>query len=403
MTTAVKKKLSWSESLDSREDLADFGSSKIGLFALALRFGVEDIVACATDALVDGGGDKKNDIIFVDEESTCAVVMQCYVSEKARIAAPSNKAADLNTAMTWVLSTAKKHLPAEIRSQALRLREGVTSGAIGELHVLYVHNCDESSNVESELLGVTSGTRSLLDALGECGRTLRLSVREVGNHTLEQWYKDTHSPIVIADECKFKHVGGYSLEAPKWKAYVTAVRADELKDLYIEHGTALFSANVRDYLGSRSTDSNINYGAKKTLSDSPENFWVYNNGVTALTNSFNVPSTGGELVLQGISIVNGAQTTGAIANAVASSETTEALVPMRVVAVQDDDLVSDIVRFNNSQNQVTASDFRSTDAIQRRLKREMLALRDAEYEGGRRGGVADAIKRRANLLPSYTV
>ena len=57
--------------------------------------------------------------------------------------------------------------------------------------------------------------------------------------------------------------------------------------------------------------------------------------------------------------MNGAQTTGAIANAVATGETTEALVPMRVVAVQDDDSVGDIVRYNNSQNQATASDFRS--------------------------------------------
>ena len=61
------------------------------------------------------------------------------------------------------------------------------------------------------------------------------------------------------------------------------------------------------------------------------------------------------------------------------------------------------MRFNNSQNAVTASDFRSTDPIQRRLVLEMKKIPDAEYDGGRRGGVSAAIKRRPKLLPSYSV
>ena len=52
---------------------------------------------------------------------------------------------------------------------------------------------------------------------------------------------------------------------------------------------------------------------------------------------------------------------------------------------------------------VEASDFRSTDKFQKRLKEEFLQIPHAEYEGERRGGVGDAIRRRPNLLPSYTV
>jgi len=61
------------------------------------------------------------------------------------------------------------------------------------------------------------------------------------------------------------------------------------------------------------------------------------------------------------------------------------------------------VRFNNSQNKVQASDFRSTDSIQTRLRQEFVRIPGAEYDGGRRGGAADAIRRRRNVLPSYTV
>lgn len=65
--------------------------------------------------------------------------------------------------------------------------------------------------------------------------------------------------------------------------------------------------------------------------------------------------------------------------------------------------MQDIIQFNNSQNKITASDFRSTDKIQKRIKDEISKIPLAEYEGGRRGEFGDLIKRRPNLLPSYTV
>jgi hypothetical protein len=49
------------------------------------------------------------------------------------------------------------------------------------------------------------------------------------------------------------------------------------------------------------------------------------------------------------------------------------------------------------------SDFRSTDRIQKRLREEMALIVNAEYQGGRRGGHAEVIARRPNLMPSYTV
>ena len=65
--------------------------------------------------------------------------------------------------------------------------------------------------------------------------------------------------------------------------------------------------------------------------------------------------------------------------------------------------MSKVIRFNNSQNKVTAADFRSTDRVQKRLREEFQAIPGAEYEGGRRGGAQSVIKRRKNLLPSFTV
>lgn len=144
---------------------------------------------------------------------------------------------------------------------------------------------------------------------------------------------------------------------------------------------------------------------QKSLKDKPKNFFVYNNGLTILNHRIEnkkLNDNTSNVRIHGISIVNGAQTTGTIGTSTeAPPEGAYALA--RFISTSNEDLVSDVVRYNNSQNAVTASDFRSTDPIQRRLVLEMKSIPDAEYDGGRRGGVSAAIKRRPRLLPSYSV
>jgi hypothetical protein len=79
------------------------------------------------------------------------------------------------------------------------------------------------------------------------------------------------------------------------------------------------------------------------------------------------------------------------------------MVPLRLFKTTEADMIDQIIRYTNSQNAVEASDFRSTDSVQRRLKTEFQSIPGASYEGGRRGNISDAIKRRPNLLPRYTV
>jgi hypothetical protein len=59
---------------------------------------------------------------------------------------------------------------------------------------------------------------------------------------------------------------------------------------------------------------NINNNIKTTAEKHPEHFWIYNNGLTAIVNDYSFVEEGEQhtLKISGISIVNGAQTTGAI-------------------------------------------------------------------------------------------
>lgn len=393
----------WRTALKERDDLTKFANNAIGLFALALRFGIDDLDSAGAASVVDGGGDKKNDLIFIDEEINTAVVIQAYVSKSRKTIAPANKASDLNTAVTWLIGMPESNLPDQIRSQAIRLRQGIESGTITKLYVWYVHNCSESKNVEEELNAVKH-TLSATLGTHHAGKTVTTFVQEVGNSTLTSWYEETQSPIVVNDIFDFDCKEGFETQGKQWKSFVTVLPAHRLHTAYKDFGVKLFSANIRDYLGARASQSNINNGIKHTLEICPENFWVFNNGLTVLTHKFKFDRAKSNLQVKGLAIVNGAQTTGAIGS-LEQAPDNSAEVPVRFVSVTggNRDLIHEIVRYNNSQNQVTAADFRSTDSVQRRLRDEVSRIKDAEYEGGRRGGLGNAIKRRPRLLPSFTV
>jgi hypothetical protein len=276
-------------------------------------------------------------------------------------------------------------------------------GVITEIQVWYIHNLPESHNVKNEMETVEATAKSALASLRNSNK-LKVSAREVGTETLEAWYADTLSPILVSDAFEVEVEKGFEISGEYWKAYVTAIPARFLSRLYKTHKAKLFSANVRDYLGSRRSDANINNGIKKSAEESPEKFWVYNNGVTILVNSFecddSLPKP--QLKINGISIVNGAQTTGAIGS-LKKLPDAAVKVPARFVQTSDPELIRNVIQFNNSQNKIAASDFRSTDRIQKKLKEQVAKIPDAEYEGGRRGGHSDVITRSKRLLPSYTV
>jgi hypothetical protein len=399
-TASVKD---WQKALEARADLARYESNAIGLFALVLKFGLDDIESVAAESLTDGRGDKKCDIVYIAEDEGIAVVVQCYRAATHKSEASSNKASDLATALGWLLHAPLGELPERIKPSAIQLRQAINLRQIDELHIWYVHNLPESENVHRELLTVESTVNAMLK-VEYTGKNVSVRSLEVGSTVLEEWYHDTQSPILVSDEFVLAIKHGFEIRGAEWEAFVTTVPARFLHEQYKKYSTRLFSANVRDYLGARKSDANINYNIMRSAEERPSDFWVYNNGVTILVNDYSERKEDGgrRLVVSGLSIVNGAQTTGALGT-LDKEPAASAIVPVRFVKTTDTEVIDNIIRYNNSQNRVTASDFRSTDSIQRRLREEIAKIPEAEYQGGRRGGYAAAIARNPKLLPSYTV
>lgn len=396
------------DAFKSRDDLSKYGDNALLLFVAQLRLGFDDVDTFASNSLTDHSNDKKCDLVAVSADKQRIILAQGYMSKKPmRREAPAKKASDLNTAVSWLLAGDIDGLPRALRGAAEEVRDALSSGDVRELQLWYVHNCNESPNVLKEL------TQALKTADGLIKREfpgidVDVAAVEIGCAALEDEYARMQAPILVSDQFEFDIPGGFEIVASNWSAFSTAVKIADLRSLWTVHKAKLMSPNIRDYLGVVRSSGNINFGIKETAKGQPDNFAIFNNGITVLVNDYEWQAEDGgvqRLRVEGVGIVNGGQTTGALGSLsdIEAKSTAGALVMARFVKCTNTSVLGDIVKYNNTQNKVEATDFRSKDAVQDRLRKEFETVPDADYRGGRRGGATDAIQRVKTLVPDSSV
>lgn len=349
------------------------GNNALPLFAVALHLDIEDLATFITESLTDHPADKKADIIYINEAEGVACVAQgLTLQEWGKQSAPANKASDLNTAAAWLLQTPIDDVPDAIRAHAKLLRDGLAKKTIARLIFAYAHNAMESKNVEDELQAV----RHLLNGL-PLAKDTNVEVVELGLRRIEDLYLTSLGSIQVTEEIDLPASQVVLQQGTDWTAYVLPLNGKVLHDLYEAHGNALFSANLRDFLGARKVSGNVNNRIKTTAEQTPSQFFVLNNGLTIVTRKADHDSNTGVLHIHGVSIVNGAQTTGAV-HAAGAEQAKKVAVLARVITVDTAQMISAVVAGNNTQNSIVAWDRRSNDPVQLRLKNEF-AARKVEY------------------------
>ena len=230
----------------------------------------------------------------------------------------------------------------------------------------YAHNALESHNVAAEL----KTTRHLLSGL-PLVKDAEVEVVELGLRGIEALYLTSLGSIQVTDEVDLPGTQVIAENGPGWHAFVLSLNGEILYDLYETHKNALFSANLRDFLGARKVSGNVNNRIKATVENNPGNFFVLNNGITVVTKKAEFDEKKGILRIYGVSVVNGAQTTGAI-HAAGLKHAHNISVLARVIVLEDLKMISAIVSGNNTQNSIVAWDRRSNDPVQIRIKEEFL-------------------------------
>ena len=168
------------------------------------------------------------------------------------------------------------------------------------------------------------------------------------------------------------------------KAYYGTIPVSAVGEWYSQYGNRLFAKNIRYYKGS----TDVNQGIKEVLKNEPEKFFYYNNGIKILCKKITKKaaySTGREIglfVLEGVSLVNGAQTTGVIGSVFMEMpeiiSNAKIFIQMIDLGDSEEEQSTQITKLSNTQNRIDGKDFASLDPNQERLRME-LSLGGIQY------------------------
>lgn len=164
---------------------------------------------------------------------------------------------------------------------------------------------------------------------------------------------------------------GYNSEP--FKAYYGTVNCGRIAELLESANTRIYSKNIRSFIGL----STINNEIVNTLINNPENFFYLNNGIVLLCkqiqrSKFNSGKReNGKFHLKDLTVVNGAQTVGAINYAFEKQpeKVNLAQVFVKIISLEEtpENFDKDITIASNTQNKIEKRDFVSLDKQQKRL------------------------------------
>ena len=171
--------------------------------------------------------------------------------------------------------------------------------------------------------------------------------------TLQQRIPEEVQFHVRSDQCFIKQTPRRTLAA--------TVKGNSLVNLYRKHKETLFAYNIRSFLGRKG----LNKLLIETVETRSNDFFYFNNGISATCTHLSYNSGSGEIRALKFQIINGAQTVGSLAHADVAPEV-EVLVRITEgeSTVTEKGFNADVIKYNNTQNVVKSSDFRSNDSVQ---------------------------------------
>lgn len=375
---------------DLRRELDEFGDRypKLAddeLFVLwFLRAFVADDEGSAVSALCGGPRDKGVDAVLIDDPARLVFVIQGKYRQK--IAAKSEHRGDVTGFAQLAVdlcgegpafASLSKDLSPEVSRRLEEARARIKKRGYA-LHHYYVTlgTCSAALRDEAARIFRAADGTTVFEIFD--GRRILLLLAD---------YLDGVAPPVPSLDLEIESGGGVRTAGvfnrydskTDIESWVFSMTDATIAGLYERAGIRLFARNVRGFLGS----TEINRGMEATLTDEPEYFWYYNNGVTIVCDDAKQESSRGRNILRVTNpqVINGQQTTRTLARSL--SKRAGASVLVRVIRVPRspqragngfETLVSRIVSATNWQNAIRPSDLMSNDRRQIEIERQLRKL-----------------------------
>jgi len=346
----------WSE---DQHDLDRFSRS-LAAYALASQCELDDTTAIG--AITDGSNDGGIDALYFDRVGNHLVLVQSKFKRGGAAPAQEENLKTINGVKALQARQFDQFNEA-IRNRLDEIEEALDTAGV-KLMLLLAFLGDEVGP------HVTSDLNAFQDELNRFSPVMEW--RATGLESIYGWLVAEQAPATVNDQIILENWAGFT--APR-KAFYGQISAATLAKLVVDHGKALFERNIRHYLGS----IGVNTAIERTVRTRPGDFFYLNNGITAVAETI-TPAPGNSLRcafgLKNLSIVNGAQTAGAIATATLAGDISpDAKLLITIIEIGNgvDDIGLRITRARNHQNVVRGVDFAALDPNQERLRQELAA------------------------------
>jgi hypothetical protein len=334
---------------------SNFLSKAIAAFVLHEAAGATLDVAVA--ASIDGGNDHGIDSVFVATDQTIWLVQSKY-KDSGTGEPELGEVSKFRDGITDLLQGRWDRFNDALRNRQAAITNALNSG-ICRVKVVLAYSgtamSDDRRDIFADLERAFNGTNP---GFVRC--------HAYGLITLHDLHLDGVSAQPIEAEIELKDFG--HTQEP-YRAFYGRVDAKRLAEMWATHKDHLVDRNIRRFKGT----TTVNTGLSETLRQEAQHFFYFNNGVTFLCDSIQEQHPRdpnrqlGRFRVRGLSIINGAQTVGAIAREpLAHYDAHPAVVMVTFVSLENapDGFGDRVTQSRNRQNAVDLEDFAALDERQ---------------------------------------
>lgn len=343
-----------------------FETRALAALALIMTSGLE--VSQASAQITDGYHDMGLDAIYLDETQKKLFVVQSKWRENGAGSITQEEMTNFAQGVQRVLEEDLAGANDKIIAKSMDIDVALTQMGY-QIHSIFIH----------------TGNQKVTDyVLRPISQLMKKTNDEISTILLfdEFNFKDIYSflangqeqPGINIDDVILTNWG--KVDVP-FVSYYGTISAATVGEWYKNFGNALFAKNIRFYKG----NTDVNEGMKKVLLQEPEKFYYYNNGIKLLCKSIkrkakdSTTTATGLFTLEGVSLVNGAQTTGTIGSLFLDNpeQVSKAIVMIQIIDLSsvDTETATQITRLSNTQNRIENKDFAALDPEQERLRKDL--------------------------------
>ena len=349
------------------EKVNKFYSRSLAALAIVMQCGVEYDIAA--QSITDGYHDLGIDAVYNDTAQKKLILVQSKWRKDGLGSISQEEASTFAEGVARVINFDLTGCNAKLSAKQSEITDALRDMNY-QIEIVYCHTGNQGMNEYA-----SRALNSLLNQVNEDDSTELLTFTEIKLQDIYEYLANGQiNESIVLNDVLISNWG--SVDAP-FKAYYGTIQVSAVGEWYNQYGNQLFAKNIRYYRGS----TEVNQGIKEVLKTQPEKFFYYNNGIKLLCKKITkkLPySTGnnvGLFALEGVSLVNGAQTTGVIGAVCLENpeliESAKVFVQMIDLGDAENDQAVQITKLSNTQNRIDSKDFVALDPQQDRLRMEL--------------------------------